>query len=244
MKTRTRALSGEATWRDHRWYNGPGICHALEDELVAMDEPPIQWAPRVPQELVRRLYETDARGIYDDELLDEVGWRLYARCDSFVAAVEAVRGRARCGTCGEIVRHRCDPNEMLRCHVCGWETTWKAYFATIQHRQLSGAEPVLDLFREYMDAFPRARKPQEKMLLIDRLIHGFHWTLRTREPTRTTAINLIEGRYFQVVEFLDSLSYGTSSTPGMLETHRQWRQRIHETAERWGIDRLRRAPKK
>ena len=39
------------------------------------------------------------------------------------------------------------------------------------------------------------------MLLIDRLIHGFHQSLRG-EATRTTGINLIEGRYHEVVEFL------------------------------------------
>ena len=33
-----------------------------------------RWAPRVPQDKVRRLYETDARGIYDDELIDDVGY--------------------------------------------------------------------------------------------------------------------------------------------------------------------------
>ncbi|MBM3189160.1 MAG: hypothetical protein FJZ90_10620 [Chloroflexi bacterium] len=204
-------------------------------------EPPIEWAPRVPQALIRRLYETDARGLYDNELLDEVGWRLYARCDSFCGAVEAANGRARCGRCGGVVAHHREPDEVLRC-ACGWETTWRAYFATFQHKQLSGAETVLALFREYMEAFPAARRPQAKMILIDQLIHGFHWNLRHDEPTRTTGVNLIEGRYHEVVEFLDSLTYGEGSTPGLRDTRHTWRERINHTAEAWGDPRLRRAP--
>jgi len=30
----------------------------------------IQWAPRVRQEDIRRLYEIDAQGIYDEQLID------------------------------------------------------------------------------------------------------------------------------------------------------------------------------
>src|SRR5512144_2484312 len=89
------------------------------------------WAPRVPQARIRRLYELDARGIYDAELLDEVGWALRSRCQSFIAAVEAVRGRAVCPACGQIVRHGARPDEVLHC-ACGWECTWRSYFATIQ----------------------------------------------------------------------------------------------------------------
>ena len=32
------------------------------------------WARRVPQRKIRRLYETDAKGIYDEDLIDEVGY--------------------------------------------------------------------------------------------------------------------------------------------------------------------------
>jgi hypothetical protein len=37
------------------------------------DSPP-EWAPKVAQQAIRRLYEADARGLYDDELLLEVGY--------------------------------------------------------------------------------------------------------------------------------------------------------------------------
>jgi hypothetical protein len=113
----------------------------------------------------------------------------------------------------------------MRCE-CGWELTWGDYFETIQHVQLSGAEPVLEQFRTYIETFPAAKTPQQKMLAIDRLIHGFHYFFKTGEPTRPVAVNLIEGRLRQVVAFLDELTYGKKSSTGTKETYTEWSARI------------------
>ncbi|MGC9523034.1 MAG: hypothetical protein ACP5HG_14265 [Anaerolineae bacterium] len=59
------------------------------------------WAPRVKPERIRQLYALDAQGIYDDELIADVGYGLLARCQSFIEANEAVDGRARCPSYGE-----------------------------------------------------------------------------------------------------------------------------------------------
>jgi len=211
----------------------------MQEILMEDNKTTITWAPRVRQKHIRRLYELDARGIYDEELLDKVGWGLYSRCESFIAAVEAVNGSVRCPSCGQVVFHNCIPEGILHCNHCGWEMTWRAYFKTIQHKQLSGADPVIVLFKEYIDKFTSARTPQEKMLLIDRLIHGFHWNM-VYGPTRATGVNLIEGNYHEVVDFLDNLTYGDSSTPGVRATWQEWREKINETAKVWGDERLKR----
>jgi hypothetical protein len=65
--------------------------------MPTLHNPP--WAPRLPQRLVARLYETDARGILDEELIDEVGYGLLARVESILTATEASRGRVRCPRC-------------------------------------------------------------------------------------------------------------------------------------------------
>ena len=179
------------------------------------------WAPRVTQREIRRLYETDAKGIYDEELIDEVGYGLLARCQSFIDANEARAGKARCPRCSETVAHACRREEILRCN-CGWQLSWAEYFKTIQHVQLSGAEPVLEQFRIFVSTFPTASTPQEKTLAIDRLIHGFHWFYKTNCPTRPVAVNLIEGRLSDVVAFLDRLTYSDKSTPGTQENYSQW----------------------
>ena len=193
-----------------------------------------QWAPRISQTKIRRLYEMDALGIHDEELIDDVGYTLRARCQSFLEANEAVHGRAICPVCGRGVPHRGDKAKVLHCEQCGWELTWGEYFETIQHRQLSGAEPVLELFCAFVRHFPSARTPQEKMVLIDQLIHGFHWSL-THDPTRPVAVNLIQGRLGEVIAFLDSLSYGEASTPGTKEQREEWVTNS-QNVRNWGSD--------
>lgn len=189
------------------------------------------WAPRVSKLKIRQLYETDARGIYDRELIDEVGYGLLARCESFITACRAASGEAACPRCGAIVAHEGQGEELLRCR-CGWELTWGAYFGTIQHKQLSGAEPVLAQFREYVAAYPAARTARERMLLIDRLLHGYHWYYKDGTPTRPVAINLIEGRLWDVIAFLEGLTYGEQSTPGTRETYSTWDERA-DVARGW-----------
>lgn len=185
------------------------------------------WAPRVPQHLIRQLYENDAAGMVDEALLDEVGWRLVARCKSFIEAVEATHGLVRCPRCSTVIHRVFTPDEWLSCPTCDWELSWKQFFSSIQHHQLSGAQPVTDLFNQFIDHFQRARTYQAKMLLIDHLIHAFHINLREGCSTRTTGVNLIEGRYHEVVAFLDGLSYGSFTTPGLLESLVDWRSKIH-----------------
>jgi hypothetical protein len=194
-----------------------------------------QWAPRVPQHKIRQLYELDAQGIYDEELIQEVGYALRARCQSFIEACQAWAGCARCPVCGAQIPHTGDKAEVLRCGACGWALTWGEYFKTFQHKQLSGAEPVLALFREFVERFPPARTLREKMLLIDRLLHGFHWYHKFG-PTRPVAVNLIEGRLTDVVRFLDRLSYGEGGTPGTQETHAEWVARSENTRRWLGLE--------
>ena len=179
----------------------------------------------MPQAKIQRLYELDALGIHDEELLDEVGYALLARCQSFIAACQAAAGLVSCPVCSQEIVHKRVKDEVLHCPACGWELTWGAYFATLQHRQLSGAEPVLDLFGKFVTRFPAAATPAEKMLAIDALIHGFHWYYKFG-PTRPVAVNLIKGRLGEVVAFLDRLSLSPESTPGIQETHAEWKEKL------------------
>jgi hypothetical protein len=192
----------------------------------------IQWAPRVRQEKIRQLYELDAKGIYDEDLINDVGHSLYARCESFLDATVACEGKTRCPQCRTVVTHSKNRTDMLHCPECGWRTTWGAYFKTIQHKQLSGAEEVRELFRQYIRDFASAKTPRDKVLLIDRLIHGFHWYMKVT-PTRAVAVNLIEGKLGEVIEFLNDLTYGPRSTPGTQETQAEWRRTCAIAGEIW-----------
>ena len=99
-----------------------------------MDHRLPEWAPRVPKALIYELYNNDALGMQDEELIDDVGWRLRARCLSFIHAVQAANGSVTCPACENSIPHRHQPEEILRCDKCGWELPWMEYFKTFQHK--------------------------------------------------------------------------------------------------------------
>lgn len=189
------------------------------------------WYPRVPKHKIRRLYQQDARGIQDEELADEVGFALLARCESFLEANKAVQGQAVCPVCGGLVYHKAQKEEWLVCGVCGWSLQWEKYFSTLQGKQLSGAAPVIRLFHDYIKKFPIAQTYQHKMLLIDQLIHGYHWHQKFG-ATRPVAVNLIDGRLADVIAFLDELHHGESSASGLKNSHDQWEEKS-QSVRRW-----------
>ena len=54
------------------------------------------WAPRVPRFKIAQLYHTDARGLQDEDLADEVGVALLVRIESCLQGLAMpVKGRRR-----------------------------------------------------------------------------------------------------------------------------------------------------
>ena len=200
----------------------------------------IQWPPRLSQAKLRRLYQADAQRIVDQALLDDVGITLLLRCQAILDVAEARAGRVKCPRCARAsalsgsvdkaaVYIQRKPvqgdarDEVLTCPACGWQITWGEYAKSFKRRQLhiGGAGPF---FREYVRRYPAARTPQQKMLAIDRLIHQFHYSLRSEpdQPTRSVGPNLIQGKLGDVLLFLDELTYGPGSTEGLAAMRREW----------------------
>ena len=180
----------------------------------------INWAPRVDPNLIKRLYETDAKGIIDDDQIDEVGYALLARCQSIRIVSDAYKGRITCPLCTEIVYEgekwlggKFD--YPLECE-CGWKTTWGAYHGTFKGKQLRGLNFELDM-DDYLENFPKARTPVEKMRSIDRLIHAVH-----KGTSKPAAPNLLAGNARRLTRFLNHLAYGNESTSGTRETRQKW----------------------
>jgi hypothetical protein len=118
-----------------------------------------------------------------------------------------------------------------KCCARGWSLPWDDYVATIQHKQLRGAKPVLALTGDFVSRFPATSSAKARVILIDQLVHGLHWYLH-HGFTRPVAINLITGKLPDVIALLDSIAYGDASTPAMRITHDEgvaWSQ----NARRW-----------
>ena len=191
----------------------------------------IQWEPRVRCHKVLRLYQKDAQGIRDEALIDDVGYGLLARCESIRLVTDAYRGLIRCPLCSALVLEdgqgpARDKQQLLHCRACDWQMLWGDYFRTFQGKQLRGKnfEPDLDHFIEH---FPKARTPSQKMLLIDRLIHAVH-----KATGKPAAVNLLAGTASKLSLFLDDLAYGAGSTSGVRETKAEWDDRLRTS--RWG----------
>jgi len=172
-----------------------------------------KWAPKVPKAKIERLYRSDANGFLDEELVDEVGWALWSRCDSILQVTEAHYGRVICPACSAEIKHpkaSTTPlpwrgGEILHCGECGWQLPWKTYHQTYKGKQLFGANAV-ECFQVFHKEFPQASTANTKMLLIDQLIHSFHTGLT--ELGRPVAANLIQGSLKEVIHFLYDLSNG------------------------------------
>lgn len=202
----------------------------------------VRWAPRVSRAAIKRLYESDARGLLDDALLDEVFFGFLARCRSIRTVTEAAYGRVACPRCGQGILRQVggahEKEEPLRCGGCDWQTTWGAYHGTYRGKKLYGGNAAASgVFEEFLRRAPAAGSPGEKMLLVDWIVHEAHRTIRAgqEELHRPVAVNLIEGRMRELIVFLDELAYGPGSTSGLRERADEWRSGVRPRLGRKGL---------
>jgi hypothetical protein len=187
------------------------------------------WAPRLRKSQIEQLYQSASRGMLDEELVDEVGFSLHARCVSMLQVSEAIRGTPPCPNCGAMAQ--LDEGQMLfvQCAQCGWLCPWEQYQKTYQNKSLNagGMEPFV---RDFVQKFPTTHSHRERMVLIDTLIHRFHWESAGVEDGRPGATNLIQGKMKDVMAFLDHLNYGDDIPPEIERTREAWRRKWRENA--------------
>ena len=182
------------------------------------------WAGRVPRRKIAELYKKDALGIRDEDLIDEVGIGLLVRIREIFRARDANSGLARCPICRRGIAHDFDKAFLLRCESCNWELTWAEYQESFRGKHLIAAGMTAFL-KEYLEKYRVAKSPQQKMILIDTLIHRYHWELEGG-LTGPGARDLIGGKPKEVIDFLNQLSYGTKSNPEILATRQEWLDKV------------------
>jgi hypothetical protein len=188
------------------------------------------WARRVSRTRIRRLYLSDAQGRLDLDLLDEVGYGIYARCcDMFEVQASRDSDAVRCRGCGAAIprerrrwTHVGRKAERLHCAACGWEVTWGEYYDSYTGQcMLPGSAE--DAFRAYVARWPRAHTPAQKMRVIDALIHDFH--AKFGIDGRPVGENVIAGTKRQVIALIEALAYGTGSAADRA-LQEKWRTRL------------------
>lgn len=187
------------------------------------------WAGRVPRHKIAELYKTDALGICDEELIDDVGIGLLVRIENIYRARDANSGLASCPFCRRQIEHDFDPEFLLRCDSCNWELTWAEYHKSFRGKHLI-ASGMTAFLKEYVEQYRAARSPREKMILIDTLIHRYHWELEGG-LTGPGARDLIGGKPGEVIDFLNHLSYGTKSNPEILAARQEWLDKVRASRE-------------
>lgn len=191
----------------------------------------IKWAPKVEPNKIRRLYASMASGLLDETLLDDVFIGLYLRCQSIVEVTEASAGRVKCQHCGYIIMRTemsvgiNRVSEIIRCSECGWEISWELFYRSYKQKQLF-ARNALPAISAFIEGYGGANTARDRLMLIDRLIHAFHNELLDR-PNRPVAINVIAGRWPDVVTLILDLAYGDD--PSMEAIRQYWRDKLRYT---------------
>ena len=167
------------------------------------------WAGKVSRRDIQRLYESDAKGLLDEDLLERVIFAVHARVrDMFEVREAQQHGRVKCRRCGAPVPQPYwmggrNKNNPLVCDQCGWRATCGEYYDSYTGKDLLPGSRT-EMFLEFLERFPAARTPQEKMLLLDGLIHAFH--VQSGVAGRLVAMNVIQGSRSQLIELLTTLA--------------------------------------
>ncbi len=210
--------------------------------MTVNDRSDIHWSPKVSLSKIRWLYLRESQGICEDELVDEVGFSLYLRCESILEFTEAVQtGRVQCkrcavhGTLTILQRKTRQPAEILKCPVCSWQVRWRVYVKAAEKTGNIHAGHAQQAFERYANTYPRCQNVKEKIVAIDQLIHEFHWLImeegKLPEAAKPAGVNLLQGSTTQVLALLNELTYGKDSPPEMLQTREVWLSRRRKNGQ-------------
>jgi len=166
----------------------------------------IKWAPKLQPDILKKFYEMKKSGVVDegDGLVDEIGQKLYLRCESIMMATQ---GEFWCPGCGEkiTVDKTVDTNQKAACQNCGFAFNAAEFHESYRHRELWQDSAHVH-FGKYRDEYPRCKTADEKIIMIDALIHSFYYEIETGAINRANGNHLIEGSLDHVVKLLHELS--------------------------------------
>ncbi|MDD5900200.1 MAG: hypothetical protein PUC73_04800 [Lachnospiraceae bacterium] len=161
-----------------------------------------RWPAKLDISRLNRLYLLDAKGIQDEELADEIGVTLYLRCKYGKEDMERMeKNSIRCHGCGEEL---VGVGDFRQCK-CGLQYSYKEYRRSYRRNNMpTGA--AAKVFLEFIRGWEKAKTYQEKIILIDTLLHEFHLSLVSGATHRPVAMNFIDGSRSRVEEIISNLA--------------------------------------
>jgi len=176
-----------------------------------------KWSPKVPLDKLHRLYESDASGILDSDLLDDIGYSFYTRCDQGLCG-------PKCTNCNEKIVFTGGKNNIITCK-CGYQYTYRGYKESYYKSKVPHGA-ALPAFKQFMADWEKAKTDSEKMISIDILIHAFHVSIRTGRGYGSVAANLLQGTTSEHRKLLNNLAYGENSIAN-LNVKKQWSEMLN-----------------
>jgi len=198
-----------------------------EDNVNTYETEDFKWAARLSKNDIYRLYQSEASGLLDEQLLDEVGIGLYSRCETIKQVTERL-----CPRCSEVIQGAFDgdnPDREISCHQCQWISKWKYYHLSYKPDRIHGGR-AYKFFLAYLSGYPLCKTARDKMLTIDRLMHYLHEDLDGDGSVTPAAMNLVEGKRKDIREFIESLAYSDN----MPEQNRRLRNELFKKMDTSG----------
>ena len=174
----------------------------LQSKIVLEKYNVFQWPAKLDIHKLNKLYMQDAKGIRDEALVDEIGLTLYLRCIYGKEDMERMeRGLIRCHGCGAELAGESD----FRQCSCGLQYSYREYRRSYHKNNMptGAAEKTFNMF---IQNWNKAQKYQEKIVLVDTLLHEFHLSLVSGATHRPVAMNFIDGSRSRVEQIIGSLA--------------------------------------
>lgn len=167
---------------------------------------------RVSRHKIRRLYKSDARGLVDEDLINQVAYEFYARCRALLAAVQQAEAKPAQRR-REVVERPAEWEGFVKQARYPWEITWRVELEPGRYETGKGEDRTAAL-KHFVAELPRARLPREKMLLINQLTHACHNSLKAGDP-HPLAVQLIAGSEADLLTMFNDLAYGRQHLSGI-----------------------------
>lgn len=175
---------------------------AMKDLIVPEKYNVFHWPSKLDILKLKKLYRLDAQGIQDTVLVDEIGLTLYLRCKYGKEDMDRMEKYIiRCHNCEMELKGDTD----FRQCSCGYQYSYKEYRRSYRKNNMpTGA--AAKIFETFITKWSLAKSYQEKMILIDTLLHEFHLNLISGAVHRPVAMNFMDGTRAKVEGIINDLS--------------------------------------